>query len=467
MSLKKYLTEAELKSVQPVTGDEFGISINDVTNIETTVVEHVDGAVLIELDDKAISMLEGCGLTLEDEEQLDEIWPALAAAGGAVARGVGGAVARTAGAAGDAIVKSAATSVLKAAGNKVDKAIFGRGVTDDTEESVSEATEIAVGDIVMINYATLHKGHMGEVVELAPSGKFAYVQFKDDDIESYDLSSLRKVTPDEEEEYRYGEDFDESLNDIRRLSGLKEAEVWDKTHLGPYDRGSADSYYGRKFDPHKFVDDIESGVKGARKRVALTDPKEIAAYRAGYEENDDQKDYGSFPDYGDMDEGIENWKMGVTSIPRTEPFKLKKIVVTSKHGKTYTFDTEQEAKQHFGSNWAKISDEAWRNANGWKLDMNNAKPELGEAEYKGREVSLGKPTSGDVKKYKVFVKDPSTGNVKKVNFGDKNMEIKRDNPERKKSFRARHNCSSKKDRTTAGYWSCKMWSNKPVSKIVK
>lgn len=92
---------------------------------------------------------------------------------------------------------------------------------------------------------------------------------------------------------------------------------------------------------------------------------------------------------------------------------------------------------------------------------------LEEAKYKGREVKLGKPTRGDVAKYKVYVRDPKTGNIKKVNFGDKNMEIKRDDPKRRKSFRARHNCSQKKDRTTAGYWSCRLWSSKPVSKIVK
>ena len=91
---------------------------------------------------------------------------------------------------------------------------------------------------------------------------------------------------------------------------------------------------------------------------------------------------------------------------------------------------------------------------------------VNEAEYQGRTVKLGKPTKGDVKKFKVYVKDPKTGNTKKVNFGDPNMEIRRDNPAAKKSFRARHNCSDKKDRTKAGYWSCRMWSSKPVSKII-
>jgi len=94
---------------------------------------------------------------------------------------------------------------------------------------------------------------------------------------------------------------------------------------------------------------------------------------------------------------------------------------------------------------------------------------IDEAEYHGREVSLGKPSAGDVKKYKVYVKDKKTGNVKKVNFGDPNMEIRRDNPKARKSFRARHGCGTPRasNRTKAAYWSCKMWSKKPVSKILK
>lgn len=90
-----------------------------------------------------------------------------------------------------------------------------------------------------------------------------------------------------------------------------------------------------------------------------------------------------------------------------------------------------------------------------------------EAEYKGKDVDLNQPMRGDVKKYKVYVKDPDTGNVKKVNFGDKNMEIKRDDPERRKAFRARHNCDQKKDKTKPGYWSCKFWSSKKVSDLLK
>jgi hypothetical protein len=93
--------------------------------------------------------------------------------------------------------------------------------------------------------------------------------------------------------------------------------------------------------------------------------------------------------------------------------------------------------------------------------------ELGEAEYQGRDVPLNKPMRGDVKKFKVYVKDPSTGNVKKVNFGhggtsarragQKTMRIKKSNPERRRNFRARHNCDNPGPKTKARYWSCRAW----------
>jgi hypothetical protein len=82
---------------------------------------------------------------------------------------------------------------------------------------------------------------------------------------------------------------------------------------------------------------------------------------------------------------------------------------------------------------------------------------LDEADYQGHSVTLGKPQQGDVKKFKVYVRDPSTGNIKKVNFGDPNMRIKKSNPARRKSFRARHNCDNPGPRTKARYWSCRKW----------
>jgi len=82
--------------------------------------------------------------------------------------------------------------------------------------------------------------------------------------------------------------------------------------------------------------------------------------------------------------------------------------------------------------------------------------EMDEAKYQGREVPLGKPMAGDVKKSKVYVRKPN-GKVVKVNFGDKKMRIKKSNPKRRKSFRARHNCKNPGPRWKARYWSCRAW----------
>jgi hypothetical protein len=91
---------------------------------------------------------------------------------------------------------------------------------------------------------------------------------------------------------------------------------------------------------------------------------------------------------------------------------------------------------------------------------------LDEAEYQGRKVKLGKPMAGDVKKFKVYVKNPA-GKVVKVNFGhggtsaaakgEKTMRIRKSNPKARKSFRARHNCDNPGPRTKARYWSCRKW----------
>ena len=103
----------------------------------------------------------------------------------------------------------------------------------------------------------------------------------------------------------------------------------------------------------------------------------------------------------------------------------------------------------------------------WELLDDDLNEDIDEAKYQGREVPLGKKMAGDVKKFKVYVRNPKTGNIKKVNFGhggtsakragQKTMSIKRSNPARRKSFRARHNCDNPGPRTGARYWSCKNW----------
>jgi hypothetical protein len=120
-------------------------------------------------------------------------------------------------------------------------------------------------------------------------------------------------------------------------------------------------------------------------------------------------------------------------------------------------DAERMSRSEFVDKYGVEHGEFWDNING----------ELNEAEYQGRKVTLNKPTRGDQKKFKVYVRDPKTGNVKKVNFGhggktakrlgQKTMKIKKSDPARRKSFRARHNCANPGPKTKARYWSCRAW----------
>jgi len=96
---------------------------------------------------------------------------------------------------------------------------------------------------------------------------------------------------------------------------------------------------------------------------------------------------------------------------------------------------------------------------GKKVKLNipyNNESYLDEAKYRGKNVPLGKKLRGDVKKFKTYVRKPN-GKIVKVNYGDKNMRIKKSNPKRRKSFRARHNCKNPGPRWKARYWSCRAW----------
>ena len=112
-----------------------------------------------------------------------------------------------------------------------------------------------------------------------------------------------------------------------------------------------------------------------------------------------------------------------------------------------TYDDDDDFYTEYGEMWYNDDDDP-----------------MDEAEYQGRKVKLGKPMQGDVKKFKVYVRDPKTKNIKKVNFGHggssvkgKAMKIKKSNPARRRSFRARHNCDNPGPRTKARYWSCRKW----------
>ena len=108
-----------------------------------------------------------------------------------------------------------------------------------------------------------------------------------------------------------------------------------------------------------------------------------------------------------------------------------------------------------------------------RLEVPYIVEQINEAEYKGRKVQLGRPmrNTGGGNKYVVYVKNPSTGKIKKISFGDVKggLSAKVSNPEARRKFASRHNCKAKKDRMTAGYWACRinryahLWGNRTYS----
>lgn len=382
MSLKKYLTEAELAAVQPITGDEFDINIRELTNIETVVLEHSEGSITIALDETAMKMLEHCGCTFEDEDE--EV---------------------------------------------------------DYEESISE----------------------------------------------------------QEEEHHYDSDeYKESLNDIRRLSGMKIDELspaakqaWvDKvTDKGGWFSGpKPGSLAGMKNDMDTVSNYMKKGpeernysprwkklhkdIQDKYDRRALTVNK-VQGQLSRMDESELTERPGDWlPAATGLLKAVA-FLIGVPVIAMGQIYKNDLPIIDSPLGKAM-YDAaargDSYAKQELNrledlgvkeipmQYLEKLSNQYLHKGKlGESAEYQILRATLTEAEYQGRKVQLGKPMQGDVKKFKVYVKDPKTGNVKKVNFGDPNMRIKKSNPARRKSFRARHNCDNPGPRTKARYWSCRKW----------
>lgn len=137
-----------------------------------------------------------------------------------------------------------------------------------------------------------------------------------------------------------------------------------------------------------------------------------------------------------------------------------------RHGSKKFFDVINEARQLWLSGFYYNNDDSFilETDLGKFAEYNGSQVPLDlpllESEYQGRDVELNRPKRGGVKKFYVYVKDPQSGNIRKVSFGAKdgggNLAVKFKDPKRRKSFAERHNCAQKTDKTSAGYWACRL-----------
>ena len=205
----------------------------------------------------------------------------------------------------------------------------------------------------------------------------------------------------------------------------------------------------------QLADDLESGDKPAdyeSMQEDISDKGRIALEKAGFDPMKVKEYMAVFNDHGDTSD-IDQMNMDKVGLADAMSMVLA------------SHDVENESYQPMpeGDEFDIEEDEDFEEVLG-PLGFPEDETELFDAEYQGRKVPLNKPMRGDVKKFKVYVKDPKSGNVKKVNFGHggtsakrKTMRIRKSNPKARKSFRARHNCANPGPKTKARYWSCRKW----------
>ena len=211
-----------------------------------------------------------------------------------------------------------------------------------------------------------------------------------------------------------------------------------------------------KLSYDELMGDVELGKFESAVKEDLDYRSEDILNKAGFDPADIDTYMKVFNDHGDttdLDQMNMKEKVGLAEVMS---------MVLASHG------IQNESYQPFpeGDEFNIEEDEDFEEVLG-PLGFPEDETELFDAEYRGRKVPLNKPMRGDVKKFKVYVKDPKSGNVKKVNFGhggtsakklgQKTMKIRKSNPKARKSFRARHNCANPGPKTKARYWSCRKW----------
>jgi len=252
----------------------------------------------------------------------------------------------------------------------------------------------------------------------------------------YDLGM--DVVRDNPDEFPITNAFMDDLFDIMGGLGEEEAEEVNKV-LGHFGEGTVKSVDEGDNIYHSCVKSFKHEKFGEGEVLhgehTLSESGEVSHYDAKFVRED-----------------------GSQFIVRNIPVANMKECVVVEHGhpkkKKKVKEEETVEEEWFqGQHDVTLNGDEFYEAFGW-IGENDENIE--EAEYQGRTVKLNKPMRGDVKKFKVYVKNPK-GNVVKVNFGDPDMKIKKSNPARRRSFRARHNCDSPGPKHKARYWSCRKW----------
>ena len=373
--LAEYFVESEQGHIRPQVGDSVDIVVNEELAIEAGVLESTEDKLVLEYDERGISLLEGLDLIEEDAGE-----------------------------------------------DFTDKEIkMAFGILNDPRFKGGNVTEI-----------TRRIEGIAKGLSDHPNVKKAILRTNED----LNEGKIKDLSMDMEEltDKEFQEKYNMSKSDAKEKFNLDEASCGMKKRYEDASAEEEDKFHTELDDlVHKTFGHSSDEKMKKSTQDAFKELKDYAETSGGIDKEEFEKaaylvKAMGKPHLKDKAEGMLDDLIGkMDSDPRD-----KVIQVLSHH-----------------------------------IDLTFLKNLLDEAEYQGRKVTLNKPTRGDVKKFKVYVKDPKTGNVKKVNFGhggtsakkagQKTMSIKKSNPARRKSFRARHNCDNPGPKTKARYWSCRAW----------
>jgi hypothetical protein len=503
--LTDYIQESRQWMESPGPGDTFGIELEDDTLLETYVLEVADdGSVLLDSTEEIYGLLESWNMlsddidtdehAMEQRDAIDEIAPLAALAGGALAQQAG------AGAVGQMAGRMAGHSV----GQAVDRKMQSEPVNEfdlENEPQQDPGEYDHEGDMAKNELHTIVRAarkligmlddddNMPEWTQKKITKATDYVDTAADYISSQkergvmerfakdpgklDLSAnptKSQVWARYMEIYDYegyqGEENSQEMQDLEDYAAQRFGQdmVNDMMKAGYY------SYFGRPDDPKKPIDqgsgnytslgrspvsDKDIKKSGTLNKRATAGTKDRILSRLG------KHPKPALPE-GQSEETSPVARAVLHRIMMAHPGVL------AQHGPERVMSAVDELADRV--NIGPDDEIGTSDVSGWVRDVIRMLAELpdepmsnvdalDEAEYQGRKVELNKPSSNTdgASKSKVYVKDPKTGNVKKVTFGDPNMRIRKSNPGARKNFRARHKCDTAKDKTTARYWSCRAW----------
>jgi hypothetical protein len=439
--LSDYLNESEFAAENPVTGDVFAINIREECLVESVVLEHAEDGIVIAADDRMLEIFESYGITVEDvcmecgltECECSHVHEDNIEYADEEPHPNPGEYDEE----GD-MAKTELHTMIRAARKLIGMLDNDANMPEWTQKKITKATDYVDTAADYIS-SEKERGVMEQGVE---ESKYPWL----DAAKPPKQPDAPRLVRDRKtgKEYDPHDEFAKAMNSPEVRAQMKRMSQRESVAEGP--------------------EETSPVARAVLHRIMMAHPGVLAQHgpervMSAVDELADRVNIGPDDEIGTSD--VSGWVRDVirmlAELPDEPMAAGDALDEAEKKGLYYNVNKRKQAGTSRDKNHPKAP-----TAQAWKDAAKTAKTEgyeIDEAEYQGRKVELNKPSANTdgASKSKVYVKDPQTGNVKKVTFGDPNMRIRKSNPGARKNFRARHNCANPGPKTKARYWSCRAW----------